>query len=278
MPGKAAALAIAAVTMWQPRWGLALLALLAPAGALLAAAPARGAELLAWALVAGWLLAIWRPLSKAGWPRTVMVPFALYACALIASWLSLTIAGAAGVPPGVLPRFIGAAIAGNHLILSSPEPETWTLLQALAGLGVFAAAVGIAHDDSRSVRAVGWALVMSMTILAAATLTQAGAFRGERFSFPVADLNAAGSLYALAAVIALGYAWLQHRQRILWLASLVVLTPAIWLSGSRSAYFAIAAGAAVLAAVRHAVAADPPAPCRRRHAVSGRHARRRSPG
>jgi hypothetical protein len=124
-------------------------------------------------------------------------------------------------------------------------------VQALAGLGVFAAAIGIANDDSRSVRAVGWALVTSMTILAAATFMQAGAFRGERFSFPVADVNAAGSLYALAAVIALGYAWLQPPHRLVWLAALVILIPAIWLGGSRSAYLAIAAGTAVLAAVRH---------------------------
>ena len=251
LPGKAAALAIVAVTMWRPGWGLALLSLLAPAGALLATAPARGAELLAWALVAGWLLAIWRPLSKAGWPRTVTTPLALYAGALIASWLALTIAGAAGVPPRILPQFVGAAIAGNHLTLSSAEPETWTLVQALAGLGVFAAAVGIANDDSRSVRAVGWALVASMTMLAAATVLQVGAFRGERFSFPIADVNAAGSLYALATVIALGYAWLQRRHRLVWVAGLVILVPAIWLSGSRSAYLAIAAGTAVLAAVRH---------------------------
>jgi hypothetical protein len=248
---KAAALVIAAATAWQPRWGLVLVALLAPAGALLAAAPARGAELFAWALVAAWLLSIWRPLSRAGWPRIVMVPLALYAGALVASWLSLTIGGAAGVPPGALPRFIGEALAGNHLVLSSPEAETWTLMQALAGLGVFSAAVAIARDDARTIRGVGWALVASMTMLAAATLVQAGDLRGDRFSLPVADINAAGSLYALAAVIALGYAWLQRPQRLVWLLVLLTIAPAVWLSGSRSAYLAIVAGAVVLAAVRH---------------------------
>ena len=102
------------------------------------------------------------------------------------------------------------------------------------------------------VRAVGWAAGgVDDDSCRGDPSSQAGAFRGERFSFPVADVNAAGSLYALAAVIALGYAWLQHRQRILWLAALVILMPAIWLSGSRSAYLAIAAGAAVLAVVRH---------------------------
>lgn len=245
-PGKAVALAIAAATMWQPRVGLTLLALTAPAGALLTSA--RGAELCAWALVAGWLLSVWRPLSRAGWPSPVMVPLALYAGALIASWLSLTIGGAAGVAPTMLPRFAAGAV-GNHLVLPAPEPETWTLMQTLAGLGVFAAAVGIARDDPRAIRYTGWALVASMTLLAVATLFEAGNLR-ERFSLPVADVNAAGSLYALAAVIALGYAWLEHRRRFLWVSALIVIAPAIWLSGSRSAYLALVAGAVALAAVR----------------------------
>jgi O-antigen ligase len=225
-----------------------LLALTAPAGALLT--PARGAELCAWALVAGWLLSLWRPLSKTGWPRPVMVPLALYAGALIASWLSLTIGGAAGVDPVLLPRFIASAIAGNHLMLPAPEPETWTLMQMLAGLAVFAAAVGIARDEPRSIRDAGWALVASMTLLAAATLFEASNLR-ERFSLPVADVNAAGSLYALAAVTALGYAWVEHRLRFIWVVALLIIAPAIWLSGSRSAYLALAAGAGVLAALRH---------------------------
>jgi O-antigen ligase len=177
-----------------------------------------------------------------------MVPLALYAAALIASWLSLTIAGAAGVAPMLLPRFLAGAI-GNHLVLPAPEPETWTLMQTLAGLGVFAAAMGIARDDPRSIRYTGWALVASTAVLAAATLFEAGSLR-ERFSLPVTDVNAAGSLYALAAVIALGYAWLHHRQRPVWVIALLAIAPAIWLAGSRSAYLALVAGAVVLAALR----------------------------
>ena len=245
--GKAVALAIAAATLWHPRAGVTLLALAAPAGALLT--PARGAELCAWALVAGWLLAVWRPLSRAGWPRPVMVPLAIYAGALIASWLSLTIGAAAGVAPIRMPQFVAGAI-GNHLVLPAPEPETWTLMQALAGLGVFAAALGIARDDPRAIRDTAWALVASMTLLAGATLFESSNLR-ERFSLPVTDVNAAGSLYALAAVIALGYAWIGHRRRFLWVAALIALAPAIWLAGSRSAYLALVAGAVVLAALRH---------------------------
>ena len=194
IPCKAAALLIAAAAAWQPLWGLTLLTMLAPAGALLAAAPARAAELFAWSLIAAWLLSIWRPLSNAGWPRTVILPLALFGGALVASWLSLTIAGAAGVNPSALPRFLAGAIAGNHLVVSSPEAETWTLLQTLGGIGVFFAATGIARGDSRTVRWVGSSLVVSMTILAVATLVQLRDIPGDRFSLPLADVNAAGSL------------------------------------------------------------------------------------
>jgi len=271
---KAAALLIAGATAWQPLWGLTLLTMLAPAGALFAVAPARAAELLAWSFIAAWLLSIWRPLSKPGWPRTVALPAALFGAALVASWLSVTIAGAAGVRPSALPRFLAGAIAGNHLVLSSPEAETWTLLQALGGLGVFFAATGIARDDSRTVRWVGASLMASMTILAVATIvsvapglaegysTEAALRRvlSQRVSLPFADVNAAGSLYALAAVVSLGYTWLQPARRFVWLLMLVLLASAVWLTGSRSAYLAIAAGAAVLAAGAAAVvASDQPA-------------------
>jgi O-antigen ligase len=262
---KALALVIVATTVWQPRWGLVLTMALAPAGALLAAAPARATELFAWSLVASWLLSVWRPLSLAGWPRSVMVPLGLYAGALVASWLALTIGGAAGIPPTALPQFIARAIPPDFLAVSSPEAETWTLLYSLAGIAVFVAGVGIARSDRRTLRSVGLGIVASMTILAALTLVDVGRqwaeagyaadfllryLRGERFSLALADVNAAGSLYALAAVIALGYAWLQPARRFVWLPALMILAAAIWFSGSRSAYLAIAAGAAALAAVR----------------------------
>ena len=247
---KAAALLIAAATMWQPVWGLALVTMLAPAGALMAPAPARAAELLAWSMLAAWLLAVWRPLSRGAAPRGVMTPLTLYAAALIASWLSLTVGGAAGVLPQALPRFLVDAVGATHLLVSSPEAETWTLLQALSGLGVGFVAVLTARDDARTPRILGVAIVASMAALAAATLFQAGPLRGERYSLPLTDINAAGSLYALAAAIALGYAWLRPSGRIGWGLTFALLAVAIWLSGSRSAYFAVAAAAAVYAAVR----------------------------
>ena len=246
---KGAAVVIVAATAWQPLWGLALVTALAPAGSLLSAAPARSAELFAWSFLAAWLLCIWRPLSISRWPRAVILPLTLYAGALVASWLSLTVGGAAGVIPSALPRFLATALNGNHLIVSSPEPETWTLFQTLGGIAVFLAATAISRDESRTVQWVGWSLAVSATTLAAATLVVVPDIQGDRFSLPFADVNAAGSLYALAAVVALGHTWLRPGMRLLTVPMLGLLAAAIWLTGSRSAYLAVIAGAAVLTAV-----------------------------
>ena len=261
----AAALVIITTTLWKPRWGLVLTTALAPAGALLATAPTRAAELFAWAFMAGWLLRLWRPLSGSRWPRVVTIPAVFCGGALVASWLSLTIAGAAGVPPLALPQFLLQSIPRDHLIFSSPEAHTWTLLQSLTGIGVFLAAIGTTREDPRTLRALGWTLAGSMAVLAAATLVAVvrewaevdygGWFllryvRGERFSLHLADLNAAGSLYVLAGVVAATYALLQQNGRLRWAALALMMAPAIWLTGSRSAYLAVIGGLAILAAAQ----------------------------
>jgi O-antigen ligase len=262
-----AAAFILVTTAWPPRWrGLVATAAVAPAGALLAAAPARAAELFAWSLAAGWLLSIRRPLSQTGWPHSVMLALGLYAGTLVASWLALTIGGAAGIPPSALPQFVAKTFPADHLIRSSPEAETWTLLFTLAGAAVFVAAVGIARSDARTLPWLARGIVASMTTLSAATIVAVVRqwadsgytsefllryVRGERYSLPLTDVNAAGSLYALAAVIAIGYAWRQRSGRLIWVLALSILAPAIWLTGSRSAYVAIAAGVAVLGAARY---------------------------
>ena len=258
-----AALAILATTLWRPAWGLALTAALAPAGGLFAAAPARAAELFAWAFLAGWLMGIWRPLSRSEWPRAVTIPAVLYGGALAASWLSLMIAGAAGVPPLALPQFLLQSIPRGHLMLSSPEPEVRMLLQSLAGVGVFMASMGIARGDPRARRTLVWAISGSMAVLAAATLVEVARqwaetgygvwfllryVRGERFSLHLADLNAAGSLYVLASVIAAAYAVLHTDHRLRWSVLLAPLLPALWLTGSRSSYIAMIGGLMLLAA------------------------------
>jgi hypothetical protein len=261
-----AAAAVAAATVWHPGAGLLMVAALTPAAALLAQPPARAAELLAWALLAAWLLCIWRPLaaresSGAVCPPAVAVPAFLYAATLAASWLALTIAGAPGVPEATLPWFVVHSVPQDHLVLSSPEPETWTALQSLTGIALLVASMAIVRDDPRLRRGLVWTLVASLTVLAVVTLVDIASqwaargyegwfllryLRGERISVHLRDLNAAGSLYVLAGLTAAAAALLEARQRAVWLPAFVPIVPALGLTGSRTSVLAAIGGLLLL--------------------------------
>ena len=260
------AIAIAAVTSWRPAWGLMATAAIIPLGALCAAAPARAAELFAWGFLAAWLLRLWRPLSANGWPPAISIPASVFAAALVVSWLSFTVSGAAGVPWIAMPQFLFQSIPRDYLIFSAPEAETWTLLQSLTGLGLFLAAIGITRENLGSIRHLTLAIGSSLTVLAIATpaevLRQWAATgyapwfltrfteNGERFSIHMADVNAAGSLYVVACAIAAAHVVARPGRRWRWIALLGLLAPALWLAGSRSAYLGIAVALAVIGAVR----------------------------
>jgi hypothetical protein len=149
---------------------------------------------------------------------------------------------------------------------SSPEAETWTLLQSLTGLGVFLAAAGIArHDQGAAFRRVlALAVILAVATLSAASLLElaresfAGGngverlvryLRGDRFSL-LADFNAAGSLYVLAALTAVSLAAFETRHRLRSAMFLLLMLPAIWITGSRSAFLAFVSGILLLAAIR----------------------------
>lgn len=262
MAGALAAGIVFAATLVRPELGLLLVAGLAPASALLAPPPARAAELLAWSMLAAWLLRVWQPLFPAPGPLRISRAAALYCAALVASWLTLAVGGAAGVPPEALPRFLLQLIPDDHLILSSPEPETWTMLQSLTGIAVLIAAVVVTQRVPRLGRLLAATLALSLGALAAATLADVarqwadagygGWFlrryvQGERFSVHLADLNAAGSLYVLAGVAAAAMAALDASRRALWCVPLLAMLPALWLTGSRSGYLAAVGALLVLA-------------------------------
>jgi O-antigen ligase len=258
----AAALVIAGLTVWRPSLGLLATVALTPAGSLFAAAPARGAELFAASFSAAWLLSLWRPLSRRPWPRGLVIPAALYAVALAGSWVSLFVASAAGVSVTALVPFLVHSIPADHLVFSSPEPETWILLQTTTGIGLLLAAVGLTRDDASLVRPLAWTCVAAAGALGVATVVEVGSqwsaagyamaflaryVSGERFALHLTDLNAAGSWYALAAVAAAGSAISATALRGAAITALGVIGIAIWFTGSRSAYLAVTVGALVLA-------------------------------
>jgi len=250
-----AAITIAGATFWRPGVGLLLLTGLAPAGALFAASPVRAAELLAWSFLLAWLLRVWTPLSRNGWPRPLTYPALLYLAVIISSWLAFTIGGAAGIQPAAWPQFLFQSIAAEHLVRSSPEPETWALLQSATGIALFLATIGLTRNDRRLAPELAHTLVLAVSILGLASLAEVVRqwgrngyaawflmryFNGERYSLHLADLNAAASLYVLAGLTGGALATLDRAQRRLWLPLTLVILAALWLSGGRTAAIAAA--------------------------------------
>lgn len=250
LQAAAAAIAVMALTMWNPIAGLTAASALAPAGLLLAPSPARTAELLVWGFLSAWSLSVLRPLVMDRPHTAVFRAAALFALWATASWVAYIVGGAAGVEPLRLPVLLARAVPFDHLAFSSPEPETFTLLPLLAGLALFAAAAIVARQRPDARFALAAAIVVSAAALAVLTLADVlgqwasvdyGAWfllrymRGERFSLHLRDLNAAGSHYVLAMLIAVALAAGDRSRRAIWIALAALIAPALWIAGSRSA-------------------------------------------
>ncbi len=248
---KLAAATVIAATIWTPLAGVVVTLGLAAAALLLASPPARAAELLAWAFLAAWLLAVWRPLTDGRRSTRPLWAVALYAICAAASWLAYTLGGAAGIDAAMIPVFVARAIPIDHVVVPAPEAETLALLPLLAGVGVFSAAATIARTTPRAAMTVAVTLAMSAAVLSALTIGDVlrqwagygefGAWfllryvQGERFSLHLQDLNAAGSQYVLGGLVAISLALVDRPRRMLWIALAILIAPALWISGSRSA-------------------------------------------
>jgi hypothetical protein len=154
-------------------------------------------------------------------------------------------------------------------MFSAPELETVIWLQTVAGLSMLIASASVAGRDTRARGAVAYAIVASATALAVATAADIarqwaandyGAWflsryvRGERFAFHIPDLNAAGSIYVLAVLVAIALAISDRRARRFCAPAAAVMLPALWLTGSRAAALGgLIVGALLIAAVRYRV-------------------------
>lgn len=252
-----AALLVAAATLWRPLVGLLITVPLSAAGALLAPAPVRGAEVFAVAFLAAWLLPVWRPLRGSAWPRRLVVPAAAYGAAIVGSWLKLTLGESAGVAVPALAPFLLRSIPADYLVFSSPHPETWTLLQNLCGLGLLLAAAGIASGNAHRTRVIAWVVIGTGVLFGLGTMAEVGrqwaavGFEpwfllryadGERFALQIADPNAAGSWLVIPVAAAAGIAFGTARRRVVLVAALVAMAPAVALTGSRAAYVGLLVG------------------------------------
>lgn len=270
-PGlRGAAGLLVLLSLWRPAFGLVGAVALAPAGLLLAQVPAHATELLAWAFLAGWLGAVWRPLTAGRLPAGVAWATMVYGGCVTASWLAQTVGQAQGVSLLALPGYLLRQWPADHVLFSSPEPETWTALQALTGLGLLIAALALSRTERRLAQWLTGALVGMMASLGVLTVLMvlrewAGQgyatwflmryLHGVRASAHLSDLNAAGSQYVLAGLAAVALAT-ASRQRALWTGAVVLMLPALWLCGSRSAALgALVVGGGVLLLSRRGAAA-----------------------
>jgi len=269
---RIAAAALAVGSAWRPAQGLVAVAALAPAGLLWAAVPAHASELLAWAFLAGWLGGVWRPLAAGPLPRVITTAAGVYAACLVVSWAGQALSEAQGVSATELPGYLLRMLPADHVIFSSPEPETWSVLHAVTGLALLMAALALSRGERRLALWLTAALVMSMAGLGLLTVVDVlrqwaaegygGWFllrylRGVRFSAHLPDLNAAGSQYVLAGLAAAALAT-AGRGRARWTTAMALMLPALWLCGSRSAAVgALAVGVAVLAVARRTGTARP---------------------
>lgn len=258
LSSSAAALLILGVSVWRADLGLIALVVLAPVGALAAPAPAHGAELFAWSFLSGWLLNLRRPLAPAGWTAAAVPALLLGACA-VASWLGLTLAGAGGVPAARLPILVWRLVPADYLLFSTSATETVAVVTLVTGLAVFLAAAALVRSHVGVTSALTRGLVASLTLLAAATTVRVWTdwaasgygswlidryvndLAASRFSVHIKDLNAAASLYTLGALTAATLAATTASRRWVWGAAAVLMLPALWVSGSRTALFGAAA-------------------------------------
>ena len=261
VPVAAVAVAVFALTLWRPDAGLLAVVAAAPAGRLLGTPPLLVAEMAAWACLAPWLLDLRRAAAVRADAR-VLGPAGLLGLCLAASWLGAILGESAGIPAAALPAHLARTLPRDYLLFSAAAPETRALLQALAGLGLFTAARAASRADGAFAARLATTLVGSAALLGLLSLGDvvrqwAGVgfeewflarMGTERFAFHLPDANAAASHYALAALAALALALAQPARRLAWAGGAAAVLAGLALTGSRTAWVAVAAIGTVLAA------------------------------
>ena len=254
-PTKLVIAAALAISIAAPHAGLALVALAAPLGQLVAVFIGdpnfRIGEAMVVALLLGWISA---PRADRRGPRTPAAGAAwLFACAIAASIAAVAwrLRGTQELDEGL-----------RHLIYGYfyPSANTLGLIDAarlLEMLALFAATVILLRERPRlaltlpamltasaALAAVSSVLVWYRIGVASALVRYAA--NGYRISGHLADVNAAGSYFAMAVCLAVGMA-LRARgaARLPWIAAAVLTAIGLWFSESRSAFASIGLAAAV---------------------------------
>jgi O-antigen ligase len=236
---------VLAVTLAAPAHGLLLVAVLAPLGQFLArfvgAGHFRIAEAIVVCFLAGWLL---RGVSGRDGPR---MPAPLIAWMFAAAVVS-SIAGLAWkmhAYPGELARTAADFVFGYYMTADRVGLAAGARL--LEGLALVAATVTLFRERPRLAVTLPIALTVAATLAAGSSLLlwwgiapadvlARYARIGYRVSAHVADVNAAGSYFAMALCLVLGMAARSRRRaRVLWLMAAIAPALGLWFSESRTA-------------------------------------------
>ncbi len=246
---KALVGSVFAATLWSPYAGFLATVALAPLGQLIGAFITAGVfrttEAIVLAFAAAWLL---RPLADRQGPRVAGAPAAwLFALALAVS--VGTQAARLAQTTGEGRRMLELFYVAYYLV-----PDRFGLVDSarlVEGIAMAAAAVILLRQRPRLAVTLPAVVVGSAAVAAGAsvllwygiapeTLLKRHALLGDRVSAHVADVNAAGSYFALAAGVAGGMAArARGRGRLPWAAGAVAALAGLWLSGSRSAFAAV---------------------------------------
>jgi hypothetical protein len=262
----AALVVLAAVAFADPAGGLMIVLALSPIATTAVSTfwgmPGDWAEMVALAAGFGWLLRqairddCCRP-AAAGWPALVLTVVAVGSLA----------AQLAVVATRISPSLMAAELAQSLPTYVTTRNQSTAVVKPVALLletllvFVVAATPRTADVNRRVLRmfvfgACG-AAVLNLARLAGGALRSETPFaaavqlvRTVRVSLPYADVNAAGSYFLLAILTAWGLAMAgPSRVRLGWLAAMMLLGAALWISGSRAALIAGLVTAIALSAV-----------------------------
>jgi hypothetical protein len=265
MPGwlVAAALLTLIASAWRPAFVFPYVIAVAPFGELAAGVPIRATETVVAAFFAGWLLRLHEPLDPGGRvPRSVLVPAATFAAIVVASWAVIYADRSPDWSVSLVFQFPPML---EYFARAGRDPQTEAAVLLLMTVAICLSVPALSRRNARVVRHIAIAVAAGGSLAAAMSLGTilAGAgpdgslggsrpfidVRAWRHSVHLADVNAAGSHFALAAVTSLGLAAGGGRARVLGGIALVAIAPSLWLTGSRIAVAGALAGAAFWAAV-----------------------------
>ena len=260
-PVWALASALGVVTAVRPSAGLLLVAAFAPLGgaisALGAGLRASWADPLVLSVLSGWLLR--RTWQQERWDRVAILA-GLFALVVLTSLVAqCAVVYQVSAPDGLsFPRAMLQWLTFSSAIHGAPiRPEVSAALRLIGGLGLYVMTADVCRripsvsDVSVRLLTVGVAAVaaLSLSRFAEVVLRQGPPFVPTalhahaylRVSSTIADLNAAGALFALVLPVAVALAFVPGA-RLFWSLVLVVVSAGLWICGSRAGMLGAAVG------------------------------------